>query len=75
MDLEVELFRKWFIAVRAQKFCNSHMDHLGVLVQVSLLGKSHVAVAAQEGALAGVRPQVVKILAHRKDTELTSLCF
>lgn len=72
MDLEVELFGKWFIAMRAQEFGNSHVDHLGVLVQVSLLGESHVAVATLEGALAGVRSQVVKIFAHRKDTELTS---
>lgn len=72
MYLEVELLREKLLTMGALEFGHSHMDHLGMLIEVSLLREFHVAVAALKGALPCVRPQMVKILAHRKDTELAS---
>ena len=59
--------------MRAQEFGNPKMYHLGMLIEVTLLGESHVTLATLEGALPCVRPQVVKILAHGKDTKLANL--
>ena len=43
-----------------------HMDHLGVLVQITFLREPHVADLAFEGLLFSVGPKVVEEFAHRK---------
>ena len=45
------------------------MDHFDVLVEVTFLGKMHVAMRARVWLLSGVSPQVVKVLAHGEDGE------
>ena len=66
MHPEVVLFRKGLRAVRAFVLRLPHVDHLGVLVQVTFLREPHVADLAFEGFLFGVGPKVVEKLAHRK---------
>lgn len=70
MHLKIELFGEEFVTMWTHKFGNSKMYHLGMLVQIPLLRKFHVTLATLEGALSCVCPQVVKILAHGKDTKL-----
>ena len=47
------------------------MNHFDVLVEVPFLGKMHAAIRAGVGLLTRVGPQVVEVLAHRKDGEGT----
>ena len=49
------------------------MNHFDVFVQVTLLGKMHLAVGAGVGLLTRVRPQVVEVLAHREDRKVARL--
>lgn len=71
MNLKIKLFGKYFLAVRARKLGNPHMNHFDVLVEVPFLGKMHAAIRAGVGLLTRVGPQVVEVLAHRKDGEGT----
>ena len=70
MHLKIELFGEEFVTMGTHEFGNSKMYHLGMLIQITFLGESHVTLATLEGALPCVCPQVVEILAHGKDTKL-----
>lgn len=70
MYLKIELFGEEFVTMGAHEFGHPKMYHLGMLIQVTLLGESHVTLATLEGAFPCVCPKVVKILAHGKDTKL-----
>ena len=69
--MKIKFFGKYFFAVRARKLGNPHVNHFDVLVEVTFLGKMHVAMGAGVGLLTRVGPQVVEVLAHRKDGEGT----
>lgn len=69
MNLKIKFFGKYFLAVRARKLGNPHVNHFDVLVKVTLLGKIHMAMGACVGLLARVSPQMVEVLTHGKDGE------
>ena len=71
MNLEIKFFGKNSLAVWARELASAHMNHFDVLVEVTFLGKMHVAMRAGVGLLTRVGPQVVEVLAHRKDGEGT----
>ena len=71
MNLEIKFFGKNSLAVRARELASAQMNHFDVFVEVTFLRKMHVAMGAGVGLLTRVGPQVVEVLAHRKDGEGT----
>ena len=56
MHLQVEFLRENLIAMGAVELGHTVMDHLFVFVQVSFLGKLHVALVTFVGPLPSVGP-------------------
>jgi hypothetical protein len=75
VDLQVELLCEIFVAMWTSELRKANMDHFYVLVQISFLRETGLALLALIWTLTCVSSQVLKKLTHRKYCEAAFMLY